>query len=294
MAKLIKFDWAIKKILRDKANFDILEGFLTELLKYNIKVVEILESESNKEDKTDKFNRVDLLVKNDKEELIIIEVQVSEELDYFHRILFGTSKLITEYISAGKPYREIKKIISINIVYFDIGSGEDYIYYGSTNFVGLHKKDILHLNKKQQKFFKFQDIKNIFPEYYLIKVEKFNDIITDNFDEWVYLLKNDEVMENFKSKNIQKAGEKLKVLSLENKERKDYEKFLDSLSYQKSMFWSSREIGRQEGIEKGKLAEKLEIVKNSLKQGLDFKTISLITGLSLEEIEKLKESFQNA
>jgi hypothetical protein len=52
--KLISFDWAMKKLLRSKANFEILEGFLNELLKDNIKILEILESESNKEDRKDK------------------------------------------------------------------------------------------------------------------------------------------------------------------------------------------------------------------------------------------------
>ena len=69
MEKLVRFDWAIKKLLRNKANFDILEGFLTALLRENIAVINILESESNKEDEDDKFNRVDLLVENAQHEL---------------------------------------------------------------------------------------------------------------------------------------------------------------------------------------------------------------------------------
>ena len=44
--RLISFDWAMKKLLRSKANFEILEGFLSELLKNNIHILEILESGS--------------------------------------------------------------------------------------------------------------------------------------------------------------------------------------------------------------------------------------------------------
>ena len=106
--KHIRFDWAIKRILRDKANFGILEGFLTELTGEEIKIETILESESNKEAEDGKFNRVDLLVRNSKGELIIIEVQNSHELDYFLRILFGISKAVTEYIKEGDPYSKIK------------------------------------------------------------------------------------------------------------------------------------------------------------------------------------------
>ena len=53
MATLIRFDWAIKKLLRDKANFGILEGFLSELLGYDVFIIEVLESESNKDDEND-------------------------------------------------------------------------------------------------------------------------------------------------------------------------------------------------------------------------------------------------
>ena len=80
--KLISFDWAIKRILRSKANFDILEGFLTELLKEDIKIIEILESESNQIAIEDKLNRIDLKVKNENGEIILIEIQYSAELDY--------------------------------------------------------------------------------------------------------------------------------------------------------------------------------------------------------------------
>src|ERR1035437_4766453 len=94
--KLITLDWAMKRLLRSKANFEILEGFLSELLNEDIVILEILESESNKESKADKFNRVDLKVKNSVGEIIIIEVQYEREFDYLQRMLYGTSRAITE------------------------------------------------------------------------------------------------------------------------------------------------------------------------------------------------------
>ena len=132
----------MKKILRHKANFDILEGFLSELIGEDVKIKQILESESNKETKDDKFNRVDILVENSKKELVIIEIQNSKEYDYFHRMLFGTAKAITEHIKEGQPYAEVRKIISITIAYFDLGQGKDYVYHGTTIFKGIHKHDI--------------------------------------------------------------------------------------------------------------------------------------------------------
>ena len=133
--KLISFDWALKKLLRNKANFDILEGFLSELLNDNIKILEILESEGNKEDQDDKYNRVDLKVKNAKDEIIITEVQYEREYDYLKRILYGTSKVITEQIVQGDLYSKVVKVISVNILYFDPGQSDDYVYRGIADFI---------------------------------------------------------------------------------------------------------------------------------------------------------------
>jgi predicted transposase/invertase (TIGR01784 family) len=95
-------------MLRDKSNFEILEGFLSELLKEDIRIIEILDGESNKKTKTDKFNRVDILVRDDKDERIIIEIQNNKEYDYLQRILFGTAKTLTENIEEGNPYSKIR------------------------------------------------------------------------------------------------------------------------------------------------------------------------------------------
>lgn len=73
--RYIRFDWAIKRLLRQKANFGVLEGFLTVFLKEKVTIMEILESESNQLTADDKFNRVDIKARNSKDEIIIIEIQ---------------------------------------------------------------------------------------------------------------------------------------------------------------------------------------------------------------------------
>jgi predicted transposase/invertase (TIGR01784 family) len=119
----VSFDWALKRILRDKANFCVLEGFLSELLHDDITIIELLDSEANKEHSRDKFNRVDLLVKTGKDERIIIEVQNDFLCDYFQRMSYGTAKVLTENMSTKLEYREVKRIISVSVVYFDLGEG---------------------------------------------------------------------------------------------------------------------------------------------------------------------------
>ena len=295
--KLITFDWAIKRLLRSKANFGILEGFLSELLKEDITILEVLESESNKNDKADKFNRVDLKVRNSKAEIIIIEIQYDREYDYLQRIFYGVSKTAIEYMEAGSPYAGITKVISINILYFDLGSGTDYIYKGTTNFIGLHQHDRLELNEKQKQLFKKSSVESLYPEYYLIKINRFNDIAKDTLDEWIYFLKNEEIKENFSAKGLKEAEEKLNFMKLPEEEQKAYEHYQEDLHYQASMFESSFGDGYSEGKAEGKVEGKAEgiiegidkatknIALKLAKTGAGIETIAEVTGLTESEIK---------
>ena len=147
--KYIRFDWAAKRMLRDKANFAVLEGLITVLLGEKIEIEEILESEGNQETSSDKFNRVDIKAKNSKGEIIIVEVQLTRYVHYLERILYGVSKAITEHIKIGQGYEHVKKVYSISILYFDLGQGSDYLYHGKTVFKGVHTGDTLQVNTKQ-------------------------------------------------------------------------------------------------------------------------------------------------
>ena len=227
--QLIRFDWAMKRLLRNKANFGILEGFLSELLRTDIKIIEILDSESNKETENDKFNRVDILVKNSDGELIIIEIQNDREYDYFQRMLYGVSKAIVEHIDEGSAYSKVKKVIAVNVVYFNLGQGEDYVYYGITSFKGLHKKDILGLSKRQKEIFGVESVQDIFPEYYIIKVNNFDDNAQDTLDEWIYFFKHSAIKSNFSAKGIKEASEKLDIMKLPKKEQSEYKSYLRNL-----------------------------------------------------------------
>jgi predicted transposase/invertase (TIGR01784 family) len=283
--KLVSFDWAMKRLLRSKANFDILEGFLTELLGYQITIVEILESETNKESSRDKFSRLDLKCKNHKGEIIIIEVQYQREIDFLQRILFGIAKTITEHFDEGQEYSQVVKVISVAIVYFDLGQGSDYIYRGTTTFIGLHKNEELTLNSLQREYLKKDLPSQLFPEMYVIKVKNFDDVARNTLDEWIYFLKNEKIKDNFKAKGLKKAKKSLDVLKMSDKERKAYEAYLADLSYQASMVSSTYGVGKSEGIKQGKL----EIAVKMIAKGKSFEEISEITELSVKQIKQLAE-----
>jgi predicted transposase/invertase (TIGR01784 family) len=291
MQNLIRFDWAVKRLLRNKSNFGILEGFLSELIGEDITIENILESESNQKNTYEKFNKVDLLVKNSKGDLIIIEVQNNYEHDYVLRILFGLSKLLVENLNIGMNYSDIKKIISVNIVYFDLGQGDDYVYHGTTSFIGIHNHDTLQLSKTQQSLYNTDKIAKIYPEYYVIKVNKFNDIAIDNLVEWIYFLKKDEIKDGFKAKGLLQAKKELDILKLSETDRKEYEHYIEHERYEQSLIVSNYKVGvheerlRQE--EKRRL-EKFEIARNLIKSGVDIQIIIDSTGLSKDDIQNIK------
>ncbi len=274
--KLIRFDWAMKKLLRHKANFDILEGFLSELLLFDVTIESILESEGNKQDEYDKYNRVDILVRSDKDELMLVEVQNDSEVDYFHRMLYGVSKLVTEYIKEGEPYGTIKKIYSINIVYFGLGQGKDYVYEYKGEFIGLHNNDILLPTIPQKQEYNVAKVSDIFPKYYILKVNNFNKIAENTLDEWFYFLKNSEVKDGFKAKGLDKAKEKLQYETLTEEEKKMYDRFQENRRIENSVTYTAKQ------------EEKRNIAKKLIKRNLTNEDIAEDTGLTIEQIEQLR------
>jgi predicted transposase/invertase (TIGR01784 family) len=265
---LVRFDWAIKHLLRDKANYVVLEGFLSVLLKESVKIRQILSSQSNKETKDDKYNDVDILVENTKKELIIIEVQNTKEYDYFHRILYGTSKAIAEYIKEGQPYASVKKVISITIAYFDLGQGEDYVYHGTTTFKGIHKGDLLTLSEKQVERYQKEKVSEIYPEYWIIKAGIFDEEkVNDKLDEWIFFFKTGEVKDEFSAPGLSEAKVRLNKLKLKPKDRKEYEAYLGRL----------RKLA---SIQHTQMAD----IQDLIKEGVENKEIEVVIGFYENEV----------
>ncbi|NER98912.1 MAG: Rpn family recombination-promoting nuclease/putative transposase [Symploca sp. SIO1B1] len=299
--KHIRFDWAIKRLLRNKANYVVLEGFLSELLNQDLKIKTLLESESNQQTEEDKANRVDILAETQNSELILIEVQNNSQLDYFHRMLYGVSQLVTEYLEQGQEYGKIRKIYSVNIVYFNLGKGDDYIYRLRPEFVGMNLGEVLKPTPAQEKKYKIEKVADIFPEYYLLKVRNFKGEAKTTLQEWIYFLKNSEIKEEFAAKGMVEAKETLRVNNLSEQERAAYKRYMENKSYEASIRstqefeaqWQIEQIeqaeirGMQRGIQQGVEQKTIAIARACKQQGLDVETIMAITQLSREDIEAL-------
>ena len=290
-SKYIRFDWAMKRLLRQKANFGILEGFLTTLLGMKIKIKNMLESESNQDDENDKYNRVDMLAENDKGELFLIEVQNNTEYAYFQRMLFGTSKLVTEYIKKGEGYENIRKIYSVNIVYFSLGKGTDIVYHGKTEFRGIHNGDLLELSPFQRQKFNVDAVSDLYPEYYILRVNDFNRVAKNSLEEWVYYLNTGDVPQGAKAPGMEEVKEQLTIDRMNKSERSAYYKHLDNIVILRDNIYTEREEGRlegrAEGREEGRIAERKENARKMRQLGLPVETISKVTGLPVADIESL-------
>ena len=293
--KYIRFDWAIKRLLRNKANFGVLEGLLTVLLGKNIHILDILESEGNQQNENDKFNRVDIKARNDEDEIIIVEVQITRELYFLERILYGVAKAITEHIELGHIYSEVKKIYSISILYFDIGKGSDYLYHGQNSFVGVHTGDFLQVTMKEKDALVPRLPAEIFPEYFLIRVNEFDKVAVTPLEEWIDYLKNGHIRPDTQAPGLQEARQKLIYYSMDATERAAYDRHVDAIMIQNDVLSTAklegltegRLEGREEGRLEGRMEEKRQIVYNMKSLGLSLDVIVQATGLSPEEIEQL-------
>jgi hypothetical protein len=161
-----------------------------------------------------------------------------------------------------------------------LGQGLDYLYYGSTNFVGRNKGDILRLNEKQKQLLGDKEIRELYPEYHLIKVNSFDDIATNTIDEWIYFLKNEDIKPEFRAKGIQKAKKEFDIMDLSESEQKAYKNYLEDLHYAASMHESTYVLGFIQG--KNKEREQAEAEMEILKQEVEAEKQRL-----LQESERL-------
>ena len=249
------------------------------LLGEKVKILELLESESNQQTIDDKFNRVDIKARNSKDEIIIVEIQNTRELYYLERILYGVAKAITEHISLGERYYEVKKIYSISILYFDIGKGEDYLYHGQNIFVGVHTGDCLEVTTKEKNAIVHKLPAEIFPEYFLIRVNEFNKAAVTPLEEWIEYLKTGCIHPDTKTPGLEEARRKLIYYNMSQAEQHAYDEHLSAIMIQNDVLDGAKLEGFIEG--------KKDMARSLKKLGVPIETIIQSSGLSKEEIEAL-------
>ena len=258
MNRFVRFDWAAKNILRNRADFAIFEGFISVLVNDKVKIVELLDTESNQMSRDDKYNRVDIKAKNSRGEIIIVEIQQTREKDYLQRMLYGVAKTITEYMKLSDPYDNVKKVYSINILYFTLGEGTDYLYHGQVDLRGVHDGDTLQLTDYERSELQMLSPKDVFPEYYVIRVNEFNKLAVTPLEEWIQYLKDEYIRPDTDVPGLQEASQRLEYLRMSPEQQRAYEHYIDTLVRDtdviKTQILEAEIAARKEGHAKG-LAE---------------------------------------
>ena len=126
------------------------------------------------------------------------------------------------------------------------------------------------------------DAHNIFPEYFLISIPLFDDVIKQEMDEWLYLMKHSEVKESFKLPYMHKIAERLSILKMTNKERETYDTYLMDSMKGRDYLISAEEKGKAEE----NIRVKIEIAKAMLLDGDSVEKIAKVTGVAITEVEK--------
>jgi predicted transposase/invertase (TIGR01784 family) len=303
---LISFDYAIKYLLRNKSDYDIVEGFISALLKAEgygpVKITGLLDAESNKEKPSLRKSIADLIVEDESGKKYIVEVEREFTSNFVHKACFNSSRLIVDSITTGVDYSTIKKVFHISLLYFKIDSIKNTLIHGKTIFKTADTKEPieLHLADLGGQIFDL----NILPEYFLISVPFFDNVIRQEIDEWLYVMKNSDVKEDFKSPYMKKVKERLNILTMTPEEKDSYYTYMKEVLTQRDVI-SAAEVkakaegiaegkaegkaeGMAEGIAKGKAEEKSALAKKMLNQNIDVKLIADITNLTIEQINSLK------
>ena len=272
-----KMDFVFKNIFVSEKNSKILISFLNATLKPKdlITSVEIKNTDLNKGYIEDKFSRLDVKATTSNEEIINIEIQLKNEYNMIKRSLYYWSKLYSEQLNEGEDYSILKRTICINILNFK--------YLKTRKFHSAYRLKEIYSNEE------LTDV----AEIHFIEIPKLEDGSDekDMLVPWIEFLKDpeSEKVRNLEMsiEEIRQAKDELIKMSNDDTQRELYEMRAKTLKDKISALNEAERKGIQKGIQEGEKKKAIEIAK-SLLDVLDVQTISLKTGLSVDEINKLK------
>ncbi|EGT3607778.1 Rpn family recombination-promoting nuclease/putative transposase (plasmid) [Clostridium perfringens] len=274
-----QIDFVFKKIFGTEKNKPILINFLNAVIKPTtpIKDVEIKNNDIDKDFIEDKFSRLDVKATTSNKEHINIEIQIKNEYNMIQRTLYYWSKMYSEQIQNRDNYSKLERTVCINILNFKYLKNDKY--HNAYRLKEITSNE--ELTDLQEIHFielpKFNEIGN---KEYVENVEKM-----DALEKWLEFLVEPESNTvrqlELSNEEIKLAKSELYRLSMDSKEREQYN------MREKAIY--DRISALENAEAKGKIERELELVKASLNQGLEISLISKITGLSKEEILKIKK-----
>jgi predicted transposase/invertase (TIGR01784 family) len=297
-----KNDFCFKKIFGSEKNKDILIHFLNDMLVFKenlpIQNVTFLKTIQEPEIAVQKTSIVDVLCKDERGNQYIVEIQVAKEKGFEKRAQYYAAKAYCSQAHAGGSYADLKEIIFLAIA--------DFVVFPNK---AAYKSDHIVLDKETCE----NDLKDF--SFTFLELPKFNKTINNLetiIEKWAYFFKHaettsehdvqkiiegDDIMERVYEELNRFSWNEEELLTYDQSE-KYYNSYLATIEYgiekgreegreegKKEGREEGKKEGREEGIEIGFEKSKLAIAQNMLKAGIDEKTISLVTGLSLEQIK---------
>lgn len=271
-----RVDFVFKKIFGNEQHPNILISFLNAVLNQKdvITSVKILNTDIDKEHIDDKYSRLDIKATTNNKEHINIEIQVKNEYNMVKRSMYYWSKMYESQIIEGDDYDKLARTVCINIL--------DFKCLKNDRFHNFYRLKEVETNEE------LTDIQ----ELHFIELPKYKGVsededISNMLEVWTTFIKNPEskVIERLEmsKEEIKDAKYELLRISASSKERELYERRKESLLNKVSALKNAEE--------KGERNKTVEIARNLL-DILDNETISLKTGLSVEEVQELRDEIK--
>ena len=294
----LKNDYVFKRIFAKPENNQELKELLEAILNIEIEKVEVKNPEITKNYTDEKLGVLDIRAQINEDTIIDIEMQVANVKRMVNRNIAYTSRLIAEDTRAGEDYRFLKKFISITIL------GENLLERNAYHSIShLKFEDIEPEKQVEMGYEKEQDLLTDRVEVHYIELKKFvkkNPKMSSKLEQWLWLIKGEEEkvkMASEKNKTIEKVVEDLDEMSADQNERLEaYRRQLIEWNYKiekEELKKEAKEEGLQEGRREGAQTEKEKNTLKMLEKGIDIQTIIEITGLTANEIERLRSTLEN-
>lgn len=291
----LKIDFAFKQVFGKKGNEEILRAFLNAALKptegKEIASVEILNPEIPREHLEDKASVLDIHARTEQGEHVNVEIQLANRFDMEKRTLYYWSRMYSAQMRKGMPYAELAKTVTINILNFRFLKATDRFH---TTF---------HLHEDREKFLltdaleiHFMEIPKLIDKWERREVNPYDN----ELERWLLLLEADDredirkELEAIAMKDpvMKRAFEEWEDLSRDEKKWVEYESrrkaILDELAAVREAEIRQQKAERR-AREEGERQKAIEVAKNMLAKGMEVFLIVELTGLSSEEVEKLKQ-----
>ncbi|MEI0491436.1 Rpn family recombination-promoting nuclease/putative transposase [Brachyspira intermedia] len=239
--------------------------------------VKVLNTFNLKETINDKQSIVDVRAVTKSGETVLVEIQRIGNQSFVYRSLYYWAKCYVSNLRNNEKYNDLKQVIVINILDFNLLKDIDKEH----SCYVIKELETNHI------------LTNHF-EMHFLELQKYlssNSNLKEELDAWFYFLTIKE--------KIEKMEEIMDILVKKNPIMKEvydeYNKFADTkdlfenyAEYEKNYFdilalSEERIRGREEGIKETQIS----MARNMKNKNMDIKLISELTGLSIEEIEKL-------